>query len=111
MNLVEFLDCRFQELKWETDKTDKFHPVPDAELKATHEILTRYRTALKWVMLPKVLYDYARVQLGLREEPVPILLNMIRAKKAEEDAAKEKKVAETMKNVSSFSPVPDESEE
>ena len=99
MNLVQFIENRYQELTLESKNA--FSVTKDAEIKASHQILTSYRTFLKWALIPKVIFNFIQVKLGLRDEPEAVLLNqMIAEKKAKEDAEKFLKGS----NVSSLHP-------
>ena len=89
MNLVQFLENRYQELTYETK--DAFNLVKDAETKAAHSILNSYRTVLKWLLIPKLFIHYIAVKLHLTAAPEPILLRKLQEQKlAAEKAAKEK---------------------
>jgi hypothetical protein len=97
MNFVRFLENRFQELTVENEKfKDAFNVGIDSEIKATHDLLTTYRTVVKWVMMPKVIVDFILVKLGLKIEPQPVLLNRMKetreAKKAADAILAESKV-------------------
>lgn len=90
MTLVQFIENRYQELKLETDLETKFNITSDSEMKAAHYILDRYRHAMTYVMVPKVIYDFVMVRLGKKKEPEPVILNMIKAQKEKEALEKEK---------------------
>jgi hypothetical protein len=86
LNFIKFLENRYQELRLESD-TDKdaFNLRIEAEIKAVHEVLTLFRNTAIQCMKPKVLWDYCLVQLKKKREPEPVLLNMIRKQKEEEE--------------------------
>ena len=90
MNLVRFCDNRFQELKMKGDAALEYDAVCDSQIKAVHAILNWYRVWMKWLFIPKMFWEFALVKMHLREEPVPVLMNKI---KADQQA---KKVTDTM---------------
>jgi hypothetical protein len=92
MNLVKFCENRFQELtlKEQTAKTYDCHS--DAESKAVQAILTYYREALRLAYIPKALFHFASVNLKLKPEPKPVILDKM--KKDKEKAEKAKKEAD-----------------
>lgn len=95
MNFTKFIDCRFQELRLETEGKDEFDAVKDSELKAVHQLLTYYRSCLKWLFMPKVMMDFISVKLGIKSPPQPVLVNMIKEQKEREaEALRLKKEAE-----------------
>jgi len=102
MNLVKFLENRYQELTFETQTTDVFMVTKDAEIKAAHQILTTYRVFLKWVLIPKVLLNFIQVKLGFSDEPQPVLLNKIKADKEAKEAAE--KMLKEAANISTIKP-------
>lgn len=86
MNFVQFIDNRFQELTLKTQtKTESFDAMTDSEIKALHQILSCYRTVLKYLLWPKCLSEYLLVCLKLRKKPEPVLSNKM---KAEQQALK-----------------------
>lgn len=99
MNFVEFCENRFQEIKLQSDTRqdmNKFDVWSDSEIKAVHELLTSYRTWVKWILYPKCLWDYILVKLKLQKAPEPVLVNRAKKQKEEEDLAK--KVASDILN-------------
>lgn len=97
MKFVRFLENHFQELRLKEGMVafDSYDVGLDAEIKATHGILSSFRTACKWVMLPKILFYYLLVQLRLKKEPRPVLMEKMKEQKEAEKLAKE--VADNMK--------------
>ncbi len=89
MNLVEFCENRFQELRCETELTDHFNARADSELKAVHSILGMYRIALKWAMVPKCLLDFLLVKMCWRDAPEPVIMNKIKADQLAKKVAEE----------------------
>jgi hypothetical protein len=86
MNIVKFCENRYQELTMRLQASQEYDAHLDTQTKATAAVLHLYRQALHWAYIPKTIYDFARVNLGLDPEPVPVLLN--KAKKDKEEAAK-----------------------
>ena len=85
MHIVKFCEYRYQELALKSQSEKEYDCATDAETKAVHFVLNSYRTALKWLMVPKSLLDYALVQLGEKPEPRPAFLDKLAAQKKEED--------------------------
>jgi hypothetical protein len=104
MNLVQFIENRYQELTEQMQKKDAFDVLKDSEIKAAHHILTNYRKLMGIGLIPKVLYHFFEVKMKWRAEPVPVLLNKIKEDKLakEEEAKKLKELKEN--NVSSITP-------
>jgi hypothetical protein len=93
MNFVRFLENHFQELRYEQSKQEikapnAFNVSLDSEIKSTHSILMGYRTLMKWLLVPKVLIHYLLAVLGIVHKPEPILINLARQNKEEEEAKK-----------------------
>lgn len=87
MKFTQFLEYRYQEVVLDSQGKD-YDAFKDSETKALQSILASYRSILKAAMVPKCLYDYARVVLGKREEPKPALVL-----KAKEDRDKMEKAS------------------
>lgn len=84
MNLVRFIENRFQEKKAEEQvytAQDEYMPWLDAEIKALHKVLTGYRTIMVWLNLPLVLFRFGLMKVGLMAEPQPVLVNRLRAER------------------------------
>lgn len=83
MNLVRFIENRYQELTLENNEQhkDAFNIRIDSEIKAAHEILTAYRWAMKWVLIPKIFLDFTLMKLKLKKEPEPVILNKMKAER------------------------------
>lgn len=90
MNLVRFCENRFQEIQMETNESKEYDAKGEAEIKAIQAILNFYRTSLKWLLVPKCLYDFIQVKLGWSLEPQPVLMNKLKEQK-EKAAAEAKK--------------------
>jgi hypothetical protein len=101
MKFVQFIENKYQEVHFKTMSTTEYDIVKDAEIKALHETLARYRTLLKWLHVPKVFYNYVQVQLGFTPEPKPVLVDKIKEQKEAEDL---KRAQETQANVVSINP-------
>ncbi len=87
MNLVRYIENRHQELTLEAKKADAFNIRVDSEMKASHDVLTFYRWVSKWFLVPKVFYGWLLVNLKLRPEPVPVILNLMKEEQAKKAAA------------------------
>lgn len=87
MNLVQFIENRFQELTVELQV--KYVASKDAELKALHAVMNAYRTVLKWLKIPQVLFDFMLVRLEFAPEPkAPLLEKLKREQKQREEEGK-----------------------
>lgn len=85
MNLIKFIENRYQELNLENEgHKDAFNVRIDSEMKAAHQILSSYRWIMKWVMMPKVMIDFMLVKFKLQKEPEPVMLNRMKQQKEEE---------------------------
>jgi len=90
MNLVKFCENRYQELTLKTQTAPEYDCSVDSEIKAVHQVLNIYRVVLKWLFVPKTLCNFIQVKLGLKEEPIPVLLNKLKAEKAKKEKEGEK---------------------
>lgn len=104
MNLVRFIENRYQEVRYEYDVEEikgNYLPWKDAEIKALHNVLTIYRAFMRLLLTPKIFFDFFLMKVSLRPEPIPILVNKIREKKDREDREKFEKesIAEAVKNM------------
>lgn len=110
MELVKFIDCKFQELRLaEADETKKneYSVTREAETLALQSVLKAVRTVAKWVMIPKVLGNWLCVCLGIAEAPRPVLLEKMKAdieKKQAEDRKKLRKIG--MEDLKTAEPEP-----
>lgn len=95
MNFSKFCEYRYQELTLKSKESDEYDCTTDCEIKAVHQLLSNYRTVLKYLLMPKALFDYLLVILKLKVAPEPVLLNKIKREKEES----EKKRAESTPNV------------
>jgi hypothetical protein len=95
VNIVKFCENRYQELTFKSQSEKEYDCNNDAETKAVHYILNTYRTALKWLYVPKCLLDYAKVQLELMDEPKAALFEKIKEMKEKKEAETEAKGTET----------------
>jgi hypothetical protein len=89
MKFVEFIENRFQEVTLKT-QSESYDIRLDAELKALHQVLTGFRTTLKWLSVPMVLYKYSEVYFGLAPAPEPVMINKLKKEKEERDALADK---------------------
>lgn len=89
MNLIRFCENHYQELNYSQQCRLDYDVKVDAEIKCVHLILTTYRTVLKWILVPKCLFQFVLVNLGLLREPVPVLINKIKQQKEAEEVAKQ----------------------
>lgn len=101
MNFDNFVDNRYQELVMQTEGKE-FQPLIDHETKALHGLLGYYRSAMRALMMPKCLYDYAMVSLGKRPEPKPVMVERALKQRQEqqEKASALKIVSETNPDIS-----------
>lgn len=93
MNLVKFIDNRFQELRLkeqEETKKNAYSVTRDSEVMALQAVLKAFRTLTKWVMIPKVLGHYIIAKLGLVPLPRAVLLEKL------EEEQKRKKESESV---------------
>lgn len=87
MNLVQFIENRFQELTVELQV--EYVASKDAELKALHAVMTAYRTVLKWLKIPQVIFDFFLMRLELTPEPkAPLLEKLKQEQKRREEEGK-----------------------
>jgi hypothetical protein len=89
MNLVEFIDCKFQELRLAEQadtKANKYSILRDSETLALQAVLKAFRVVTKWVFIPKVLVHYVLAVTGAVKRPEPVLL-----RKLEENQKKDQK--------------------
>lgn len=95
MNLVKFVDNRFQELRVQEQEEDarKEYCLPrDAEVQALQWILSTYRTLVKWLMVPKVLFNFAWMKTGIGREPQPVLIRKMEAERQKDVNKKAQKL-------------------
>lgn len=106
MKFVKFVDNRFQEIRADQvvdEKKAEYSIARDSETLALQTLLTFLRWTLKWVYVPKVLFDYFLVELDLKKEPQAVLLNRIKADVEKEKQAKAATLAANA-NVSPIKP-------
>ena len=89
MDLVQFIENRYQELTLQSKEQKTFDAMGDCEQKALHQLLNSYRMTLKWLLIPKCLYEFAAVNLGKRPAPEPVLTNLAKAQREKAQQAKE----------------------
>lgn len=105
MNLVQFIENRYQELTLACQKNqDAFEILKDAEIKATHHILTAYRKGLTFLLIPKVLYNFLEVNMKWKPEPKPVLLNKLKKEKLAKEAAANMLREKKDNNITSIGP-------
>lgn len=95
MNLVKFIDNRFQELRIEEQKEDtkkEYSIHRDSETLALQSILKFWRTLLKWAYIPVVWIHYASVLMKFSPEPQPVLVELLKKNQEKDLKAKAKKV-------------------
>lgn len=68
MKLFDYLDTKFQVMSVELQSN--FTILKDSEMKAMYKILEWYRSALKYLLIPKVLVEWLLVCIGLRKAPI-----------------------------------------
>ena len=85
MNIVQFLENRYQELQYQSQGEIAYNCRLDAEMKALQQMLSGYRTALKWLSMPKHLFHFWEVSKGLKPCPEPVLLNKMRQEQKEKE--------------------------
>lgn len=101
MNFIQFIENRHQELTYEVQTNkDAFEVVKDAEIKAAHQLLSFYRIALKWLLVPKVMMNFIQVKLGWKEPPQPVMINKMKAEKLAQEVAE--KMKKNTSNVTSL---------
>lgn len=90
MDLVTYIDHRFQEASLEASTKTQLEALKlDAEAKALNQVLTGYRTLLKWLQIPLVFFGFWRVALGLKTAPEPVLVQKMKRDQAAAKAVKE----------------------
>lgn len=105
MKLEKFIDCRFQELSLEgvTLAKDKkraaYSLARDAETGALNFVLSFYRSFVKWILVPKVLFGFILVALHLKSEPQPVVTQMIEKDEAFKAAEKQKDLDQKAKKI------------
>lgn len=72
MKLVKFVDYRVQELRQYQQDLKTYVPIIDAETQALGIVLSIYRWALKWAMVPVVVIDFLLVRIGVKSAPKPV---------------------------------------
>ncbi len=104
MVFVKFCENRYQELKLQTDSSNEYDALADAQIKALTALLHIYRITLKWVLVPKCLLDYFLVNLHLKDEPVAVIMEKMKAdqlaKKVADQLLSEGKVSQINKDPS-----------
>lgn len=109
MNLITYIENRFQECTFKSQITTEYDIGNDAEIKALHQVLTTYRVVLKWLLVPMVFLDWALVLVGYHAAPKPILVDKMKADKAAQDKKMAKKVGMLSKvadNTTESTPTP-----
>jgi hypothetical protein len=92
MNLVKFIDNRFQELRVKEEEETKkqaYSITRDSEVLALQSILKWFRAGMQFAMISKVLGHYVAVLCGWAEKPRPVLLDKLKAQIEKEKAEKE----------------------
>lgn len=95
MNLVKFIDNRFQELRLQEEQENlrKEYCLPrDAEVLALQWMLATYRVLFKWIMVPKVFAAFFWMKTGMGREPQPVILDKIKADQKKDFDQKAKKL-------------------
>lgn len=94
MNLVKFIDNRFQELRMveqEQDARKEYSLIRDSEVLALKAVLQTWRVIFKYLMIPKILLHYFGCSLGFIKKPEPVLLQKMEAQRDAELKEKNKK--------------------
>lgn len=114
MKFVEYCNCAFQEAKMKESLADlegKMDIMSDAEMKAIHFALGWYRTFLKFMLLPWVMFRFFLVKSHMIRQPEPVITNRIKEQKRAEEEAKRvvDKLKEGAKELASGAATPDPS--
>ncbi len=83
MNLVNYIDNRFQEVnlaKTELGAQLKYDLAHDAEINALQKCLTGVRWLRTWLWVPRVVINFTLVKLGVLNEPKPVMMDLMKAK-------------------------------
>lgn len=94
MDFTRFIENRFQELRLqesqiEISNPEQFPVFINSNIKAHHWVLSKYRQFLLCAFVPFVFMSFLAMKIGLRSQPIPVLLDMARKQKEAEAKAKE----------------------
>ena len=93
MQLAKFIDNRFQEIRiaeFEAEKARAFSFTREAEMVALHDLRLIIKTLLKWLLIPRLLFIYFGVCIGIFRAPEPVLVALLEKQKAEDEKKKQK---------------------
>lgn len=101
MKFSKFAENRYQELNMELQTSAEYDARVDCETKAVQQLLTWYRNLYRWILIPKVLWDYFSCTYGFSDEPKPVILNKMRAEKEAAEKAKKEAAIEQQRSQTS----------
>lgn len=87
MKFVTFVENRYQEVNYQMQLSKEYLLPADAEVKALTQLLNWYRVANKYLLMPRILWQFFMVKMGKGKAPEPILLNRAKADLAAKQAA------------------------